>query len=77
MLNHELNIEPEKFGVQKAKLIANALMKEHQNLKYWRPRINKETNKKAAEEAYRIIYDKYISKYKTIGNSSVGQILGD
>ena len=60
MLNHELNIEPKQFGRQKAINMAKELKMEHENLKEWRPRNNKETNREIAEEAYRKIADKYI-----------------
>ena len=66
MLNHELNIEPEKFGIQKTLNIAVELKKVHQNLKELRFRNDKATNRKIAKEAYNIIRDKYIILEKLI-----------
>ncbi len=62
MLNHELSVEPQKFGPQKATLLARELMAIHQNKKKWRVQNNRTENKEIAEEAYNEIANKYIRR---------------
>ncbi len=77
MLNHELSIEPKKFGTNKTLKMAKELQEIHQNLKSMKLPKNRKRNEEIATQAYFEIRDKYISPLKNENRGTLGDTLDD